>query len=260
MTIQAVSIDMSAGYEKAVREAIPHAEICFDPFHVVKLAGEAVDRVRRAEWSAQGKSKTKGGRWVKGTRWALLKAPENRTEGQDAALAEVQQANKRLYRAFLLKEQLRELYHHVEPAVAAAYLEDWLAWASRSKLKPFVKLARTIREHREGVLAAVRLGLSNGRLEGLNSKVRLISLTLELSPHLQQLPCSRLGGGAGPIAAPPRRQDPAAAALRGARQGDPHRQAHDLAPAGRLSPPGCVHRHLPGGLGASASLNRSYPR
>jgi transposase len=174
-TIQAVSIDMSAGYEKAVREAIPHAQIAFDPFHVVKLAGEAVDKVRREEWNAQGKSKSRRGRWVKGTRWALLKAPENRTEGQDAALAEVQQANKRLYRAFLLKEQLRELYHHVEPAAAAVYLEDWLAWAQRSKLKPFVKLARTIREHREGVLAAVRLGVSNGRLEGLNSKVRLIS-------------------------------------------------------------------------------------
>lgn len=174
-TIQAVSIDMSAGYEKAVREAIPRAEICFDPFHVVKLAGEAVDKVRRQEWNAQGKSKTKGGRWVKGTRWALLKAPENRTEKQDIALAEVQSANKRLYRAFLLKEQLRELYHHVDPAAAAAYLEDWLAWASRSKLKPFVRLARTIREHRDGVIAAVRIGLSNGRLEGLKSKVRLIS-------------------------------------------------------------------------------------
>jgi len=175
VTIQAVSIDMSAGYENAVREAIPHAEVCFDPFHVCQLASKAVDKVRRAEWNAQGKSKSKGGRWVKGTRWALLKAPEKHTERQASLLAEVQSANKRLYRAFLLKEQLRALYHHVDPAAAAAYLEDWLAWASRSKLKPFVKLARTIRAHREGVVAAVKLGLSNGRLEGLNSKVRLIS-------------------------------------------------------------------------------------
>jgi transposase len=52
--IQAVSIDMSAGYEKAIREAVPHAEICFDPFHIIKLAGEAVDKVRREEWRAQG--------------------------------------------------------------------------------------------------------------------------------------------------------------------------------------------------------------
>lgn len=81
-TIQAVSIDMSAGYEKAVREAIPHAQIAFDPFHVVKLADDAVDKVRRAEWNAQGKSKSRRGRWVKGTRWALLKAPENRTSAR----------------------------------------------------------------------------------------------------------------------------------------------------------------------------------
>ena len=174
-TIQAVSIDMSAGYEKAIREAVPQAEVCFDPFHVVKLGGEAVDKVRRAEWNERGKSKSRGGRWVKGTRWALLKAPENRTARQEVLLAEVQSANRRLYRAFLLKEELRALYRGVTPEQAEAHLDDWLAWAQRSKLKPFVKLARTIRKHREGVIAAVRLGLSNGRLEGLNSKVRLIS-------------------------------------------------------------------------------------
>lgn len=82
-SIRAVSIDMSGGYEKAVREGLPEAKVCFDPFHVVRLAGEAVEKVRRAEWNAKGKSKTKGGRWVKGTRWALLKAPENRTRGQE---------------------------------------------------------------------------------------------------------------------------------------------------------------------------------
>lgn len=174
-TIMAVSIDMSGGYEKAVREAVPQAQVCFDPFHVVKLAGEAVDKVRREEWNARGKSATKGGRWVKGTRWALLKAPENRTERQDLLLAEVQAANRRLYRAFLLKEELRALYCDVPAHRAEEHLDSWLAWASRSKLRPFVKLARTIRAHRDGVLAAVRLGLSNGRLEGLNSKLRLIS-------------------------------------------------------------------------------------
>lgn len=175
VTIQAVSIDMSGGYEKAVREAIPHAEVCFDPFHVVKLAGEAVDRVRRAQWNAEGKSKTKSGRWVKGTRWPLLRAPERHSAHQKAVLAEVQAANKPLYRAYLLKEELRALYHLEDPSLAEAHLDAWLAWAQRSRLAPFVRLARTIRSHREGIVAAVRLGLSNGRLEGLNSKVRLIS-------------------------------------------------------------------------------------
>jgi transposase len=174
-SIKAVSIDMSAGYENAIRAAVPSAEVCFDPWHVVKLAGEAVDQVRRAEWNAQGKSKTKGGKWVKGTRWSLLKAPERQSLEQLALLGEVQRANRRLYRAFLLKEELRLLYQLEQPSEAPELLRAWLSWASRSKLRPFVKLARTIRQHRDGILAAIRLGLSNARLEGLNSKVRLIS-------------------------------------------------------------------------------------
>ena len=174
-SIRAVSIDMSGEYQRAIREAVPDAEICFDPFHVVRLGARATDRVRRDEWNAHDRSHTPAGRWVKHTRWSLLKAPENQTIGQLATLWEVQQANRSLYRAFLLREELRLLYHLPDPALAPTHLEAWLSWASRSRLKPFVRLARTLREHRDGILAAIRLGLSNGRLEGLNSKIRLIS-------------------------------------------------------------------------------------
>jgi len=148
-SIRAVSLDTSAGYENAVHKAVPGAEVCFDPLHVVALAGRAVDEARRAERRQQGKSKTKAGRWVKGLRWSLLKAPERQSDRQLAALAEVQHANRRLYRAFLLKEELRALYHLPDPALAPAHLAAWLAWASRSQLKPFPKLARTLRQHRE---------------------------------------------------------------------------------------------------------------
>ena len=179
-TIKAISIDMSAGYENAI-QAVAEAdeqfrpEVVFDPFHVCQLASRAVDDVRRADWNEHGKSKTNTGRWIKHVRWSLLKAPERQSPQQLARLAEVAATNKRLYRAFLLKEELRLLYHLPAPSKAAEHLDAWLAWASRSKLKPFVKLARTIRKYRDGILAAVRLGLSNARLEGLNSKVRLIS-------------------------------------------------------------------------------------
>jgi transposase len=174
-SIRAVSIDMSGEYQRAIRNAIPDAEICFDPFHVVRLAARATDRVRRDEWNRHDRSHTPEGRWVKGTRWSLLKAPEHQTIGQLATLAEVQTENRRLYRAFLLREELRLLYHLPDPALAPAHLDAWPAWASRSRLRPFTRLARTLREHRDGILAAIRLGLSNGRLEGLNSKIRLIS-------------------------------------------------------------------------------------
>ena len=173
-TIRAVSIDMSGGYEKAIREHTS-AEICFDPFHVVRVAADAVDQVRRDEWNAHDRSHTTAGRWVKNTRWALLKAPDRQSLDQLGTLGEVYVRNQRLYRAFLLYHQLRLLYALEDPALAPAHLDAWLRWAARSKLAPFIKAARTLRRHRAGILAAIRLGLSNGRLEGLNSRVRLIS-------------------------------------------------------------------------------------
>jgi transposase len=175
-SIKAVSIDMSAGYEKAIRapEGVPHAQVCFDPFHVVALGGKAADQVRRDEYNKHGRSASGEGKWIKGARYSLLKDPAKQTPGQLLKLAEVVTTNKRMYRALLLYGELRYIYRlpkHEAPQRLAA----WLAWASRSRLKPFVKLARTLRKHKQGVLAAVELGLSNGRLEALNSKVRLLS-------------------------------------------------------------------------------------
>jgi transposase len=166
---------MAGGYAKAIRASVPQAEICFDPFHIVRLGQRAVDQVRRDEWNAHDRSRTKTGTWIKGTRWSLLKSPDKQSVPQLALLGEVAHANKAMFRAFLLKEELRLLYALEDLALAPAHLDAWLAWASRSRLGPFVRLARTIRRHRTGILASIRLGLSNGRLEGLNSRIRLIS-------------------------------------------------------------------------------------
>jgi transposase len=173
-SIKAVSIDMSAGYEKAIRAALPDAEIAFDPFHVVKLGGEATDKVRRDEYNKHGRSASEPGKWIKGARYSLLKDTANQTPRQLLKLAEVVTTNRAMYRAFLLYGELRYIYK-LPKQEAPERLDAWLAWASRSRLKPFVKFARTIRKHKQGVLAAIELGLSNGRLEALNSKVRLIS-------------------------------------------------------------------------------------
>jgi transposase len=176
-SIRAVSIDMSAGYEKAIRDpdnGVPHAQVCFDPFHVVQLGSKAADQVRRAEYNKHGRSTTGEGKWIKGTRYSLLKDPSKQTARQLLKLAEVVLTNKPMYRAFLLYGELRYLYK-VPKHEARERLEAWLAWASRSRLKPFVKLARTLRKHKQGVLAAIEIGISNGRLEALNSKVRLLS-------------------------------------------------------------------------------------
>ena len=78
-SIRAVSIDMSAGYEKAITHAVPDAQVCFDPFHVCQLGGKAADQVRRAEYNQHGRSSTGEGKWIKGTRYSLLKDPANQS-------------------------------------------------------------------------------------------------------------------------------------------------------------------------------------
>jgi transposase len=173
--VEAVSIDMAPGYLQALREGLPQAEICIDPFHVIRLCHRALDRVRRAEWTHHGRSRTQAGRWLLGTRWALVTARERRTECHQRLLAELEEANRPLYQAYLLKEQLRAVYQLPDPGQAPALLDDWLQAADDSGLPPFQQLARSLAGFRDGILAAIRLGLTNGRLEGLNSKVRLIS-------------------------------------------------------------------------------------
>ena len=160
-SIRAVSIDMSEPYAGTIRRSLPNAQIAFDPFHVIALAGVAVDQVRRQHSHTMGGHLKAGEVWIKHARWALLKAPEKLDHRQQLALAQIQATNRLLYRAYLLKEQLRALYQLQNPADAPAHLAAWLAWASRSKLKPFLRLARTLRRYRAGILAAIRLGLTN---------------------------------------------------------------------------------------------------
>jgi transposase len=170
--ITLVSLDMCQAYIGKVRERLPHATLVFDPFHVVKLANLAVDEVRRRQVRAIEGAKDK--RAVKKTRWLLLKAPENLDDEETERLALLGRVNRPIYRAYLLKEALRDLYHQ-PPRTARRRLRAWLAWAARSRLPSFVRLGRTLRKHFDGVLAAIEHGLSNGRLEGLNNKIRLLS-------------------------------------------------------------------------------------
>ena len=174
-TIRAVSIDMSGGYEKAIRENMPAAEICFDPFHVVRLAQRAVDQVRRDEWNAHERSHTTDRQVDQGHPLVAAEVPRE----ADVRPARAARRGPASEQADVPRVPAQRRAPTALPArgprLAPAHLDAWLAWASRSRLDPFVKLARTIRRHRAGILAAIRLGLSNGRLEGLNSRIRLIS-------------------------------------------------------------------------------------
>jgi len=173
--IELVSCDMAGWIAGPVADRLPNAVRCVDPFHVVALATDALDEIRREVWNqARRSGEVAVAKDLKGARFALWKNPENLTARQKVKLADVQKTNKRLYRAYLLKEQLRQIYRLPAPA-AIALLDGWIEWARRCRLKPFGKLAKTITDQRAGIVAAIEHGLSNARVEAINTQIRLIT-------------------------------------------------------------------------------------
>ncbi len=175
--IEAVSMDMGPGYAKSTRANAPQAVVCIDSFHVAKLGSDALDEVRREYWNElralgdQGAAKR-----FKDARWALLKRPENLTDRQAQTLRALKAAGGKVARAYELKEALRGIF---APGLSVADVDELLtrfcSRASRSRMPSFLRLSRTIRKHRDGILAAVRLGVTNARNEALNNTVRLIT-------------------------------------------------------------------------------------
>jgi transposase len=173
--LELVSADMAAWIAAPIRERCPNAIICVDPFHVIQLATEVLDVVRREVWNeARRTGQTDRARELKSARFAVWKNPERLTERQRAKLSMIQATNRRLYRAYLLKEQLRQIYR-LPPEAALGILDQWLKWAQRCRLRSFVKLARTIRAQRPGIEAAIRHRLSNARIEATNTTIRSIT-------------------------------------------------------------------------------------
>lgn len=172
--IRLVSADGAGWIATVVADRCKNATRCMDPFHVVQWCTDALDEVRREVWNAarNGGMKTLAGD-LKGARFALWKNPEDLTANQEARLSWVQATNQRLYRAYLLKEQLRQVFK-LRGDAGIALLKVWLAWASRSKLEAFVELARSIRNHRAAIEAALVHGLTNARVESVNTKIRLL--------------------------------------------------------------------------------------
>jgi transposase len=177
--IEAISLDMGPGYAKSARkpEHAPQATLCIDNFHVVALATKALDEVRRDYWNQLRRSgDQQAAKRFKDARWALLKNPDNLTEGQAATHRELRRAGGQVWRAYTLKEATRAIFATgLDTDDVELLLDRLLSRCQRSRLRPFVRLGRTLRKHRQGILAARRLGLSNARSEALNNKVRLIT-------------------------------------------------------------------------------------
>lgn len=190
-----VSADGASWIAHVVAAKCPHAVRCADPFHVVSWATDALDDVRRGAWNEARKAARANepyrGRGrppqdapprpdsaraagLKNSRYALWKNPEDLTERQQTKLAWIVQTNPDLARAYFLKEALRTIFK-LPLADADEALDSWISWARRSRLPAFVKLQRTITTQRPNILAAIEHGLSNGLIESMNTKIRLIT-------------------------------------------------------------------------------------
>ena len=172
-----VCMDMSAAYTKGVGQSLPQAAISFDRFHVVALANEAMDAVRREEMRTQpaAVSEALGStdrKVLKGLMWGMRKNPVGWSSKQTDAMHWLQRSNLKSARAWRLKQALREVYAGAlatnSEEQASTALRSWLSWARRCRLEPFKRLAKTLTERFDGVVRGMLDGRSNAYVEAMN--------------------------------------------------------------------------------------------
>jgi transposase len=170
--IQAVATDMSAAYWSAVLDHLPDAALVFDKFHVIKLMNERLDDLRRQMVrEAEGPFKLR----IKGTRFLLLRNPENLSEEQIPKLDRALKLNEPLLLGWYLKEELRELWSQPSRRQMEAFLKDWGQKADQTTIGQMMKMAKTLRTHATGILAYARHPITSGKLEGINNKIKTLT-------------------------------------------------------------------------------------
>lgn len=174
--LRAITMDGSPAYRAVAADRAPQAVICLDPFHIIKMITDALDNVFRAErpelpaetgWQPSRRN------WRQ-ARYALRAGLERLTEQQREFVNGLRRHRHRLHRTWELKEELRDLFRIVKPRHATAYLKRWCTAALRANVPALRNVVTFIRKHFDAIVASVRLGLSNGRLEGINGKIRVI--------------------------------------------------------------------------------------
>jgi transposase len=177
--VLAVAMDMSKSYIAAVRKNLPDADIVFDPFHVVKLMNERLDELRRELWQ---KATGDGKKAIKGSRWVLLKGSEHisaeaKRQGEPSERERLEAAlefNKPLATAYYLKEDLRMLWMFSDRQSGKSWMRTWIEEAEASGIGAMVKMAKTLRDHEDGILAYFKHRITSGPMEGMNNKVRTL--------------------------------------------------------------------------------------
>jgi transposase len=163
--VTAACIDMSKAFIKGLREALPNAEITFDPFHLIQHMNDALGKVRAEEARLFPEL-------LHGSRYAFLKNPENLTEKQDETLTKLSRYRLKTAKAYLIKLALQDVYFAPAREDAVALLKSWYNWAIRCQIEQVKKVARTVKDHWNGILAWFDSKLSNGFLEAVNGLIQ----------------------------------------------------------------------------------------
>lgn len=172
--VQAVAMDMHQPYVAATQSALPEATIVFDKFHIAKLAGTAVDQVRRREAKQLA---TEGDDRLKGTRYRWLRNPLNENREQRRAFEPLRRSKLKTARGWAIKETLMGFFDYFQPTRAQRFFGKWYDWAIRSRLQPFQRLARTLRSRLPLLLNWCKWPITNAVSEALNSKIQWIKYT-----------------------------------------------------------------------------------
>jgi len=177
-TIKAVAMDMAAPYEKACVEMLPDAEWVYDKFHIEKMLSEAMNKVRNAEHNIL---LSQGVGIFKRKKYLFLRRKERWSEKQKQQFRDVKReygavkfAHSKIGRAWAIKESFRPFWDYVSVGWARKYFQRWYFWATHSRMKPLIKVARTLKAHLDGILSYFRHGITNAFAEGINSKIQMI--------------------------------------------------------------------------------------
>jgi len=170
--IQAVAIDMSPAYIQAVKAHLPQAKIVFDHFHVIKLYNDKLADLRRQLYREMSDELQK--KVLKGTRWLLLKNPENLNDDNDKKerLQAALKINSPLAAAYYLKEDLRQIWGQRRKSDARQVLHGWIKRTKASGVQMLARFAKTLADHTNGILNYYNFPISTGPLEGTNNKIK----------------------------------------------------------------------------------------
>lgn len=173
--IEVVSMDVSKAYTSATRSKVPDATICYDGFHIMQWVNRALDRVFADAAAGPTKVAMSSAQW-RTTRWALRTGENKLTDDKRELVNHIAKQNRRVGRAWALKEQVRDLYRYEHPpGLARGLLKAWITAARRSRIPVFIALGKRFSVYFTEILAAIELGISNALAESINAKIRLIN-------------------------------------------------------------------------------------